>query len=82
MEGKEERAGLMLATPGSAYAVRELGEEHNCTITKFVNVIRSDLYPVSIVKMKAILLAQGKVHFKHKISTVVRKVRMNSLIYT
>lgn len=73
MEGKEERAGLLLATPGSAYTVRELGEEHNCTIAKFFNVIRSDLYPVSIVKMKAILLAQGKVHFKHKISTVVKR---------
>ena len=78
MERREERSILILAILGSAYSARELGEEYNCTIEKFFNFMRSDLHPVSIVKMKAILLAQGKIHFKHKIFTAVKKVRMTS----
>lgn len=57
MEGREEQAVLILAIPGLAYTVREFGEEHNCSIAKFFHFMRLDLYPISIVKMKAILLA-------------------------
>lgn len=79
---KKERAVLILAISGSAYTMRGIvGREHNFTVAKFFNCLRQNLYPVSIVNIKAILLAQRPNNFKCKMFTVMKKLRMNGLTY-
>lgn len=79
MSVKEGRAVLMLSIPGSARTMRELGLERDFTTAKFFNFARQDLYSVSIVKIKAILLEQGNISFKYKIFSLMKKISMNDL---
>lgn len=43
--------------------------------------MRQDVYPVSIVEIKAILLVPGKINFMYKMSTVIKNIRMNDCTY-
>lgn len=53
----EERPVLILVIPGSSDTMRVFGKEQTITIAKFLSFMILDLYPVSIAKIKAILLA-------------------------